>query len=135
MKRQKLPANLQGTTTRFAGTGRTLGYPTANITTDTNLADGIYFGFACLGQYKNRPSLIFIGEPLTLQDHTRRVEAFLLNIPDEDYYDLPLELELCVFHRANQAFANRDELVRAMKADEVAALQWFNERRGAILDD
>jgi riboflavin kinase/FMN adenylyltransferase len=121
-----LPVKLGGTVTRFQGNGRRLGYPTANLTTATDLADGVYFGFADLADWSHQPALIFVGTPDTMGDTKRRVEAYLLDIPDKDYYDLPLTVSIEHFHRPNQKFTNADELVEAMRADEAAARHWFN---------
>lgn len=119
------PVILSGTVTRFKGDGRRLGYPTANLTTATDLDDGVYFGFADLADWTHHPAIIFIGTPTTMGDVTRRVEAHLLNIPDKDYYDLPLAISIEHFHRTNQKFASPDELIEAMQADEAAARHWF----------
>jgi FAD synthase len=119
------PVQLSGTITRFKGDGRRLGYPTANLTTQTDLKDGVYFGFADLAQWSNHPAVIFVGTPTTMGEKSRRVEAHLLDIPDTDYYDRPLNLDIRHYHRANQTFAGMEQLSEAMRADEAAARQWF----------
>ena len=121
------PHNLTGKVTPFAGDGRTLGYPTANIITTTDLSDGVYFGFANLGPYNRHPALIFVGVPTTMGQSERRVEAHLLDIPDQDYYELTLELELIQYHRANLTFATIEELQTAMRDDESVARIWFSD--------
>lgn len=121
------PLTISGTTTRFNGTGRQLGYPTANLAADTAAKDGVYFGFADLAGFSRHPSLIFVGVPTTVGDQQRRVEVHLLDIPDKDYYGQPLSASLEHYHRANQTFAGIDELVLAMKADETAARRWFKQ--------
>lgn len=118
---------LTGTVTPFAGDGRALGYPTANIVTTTDLPDGVYFGFANLGPYNRHPSLIFVGVPTTMGQVERRIEAHLLDIPDQDYYGLALEVELVQYHRANRTFAGIEELQQAMKNDESVARVWFGD--------
>lgn len=123
------PLVLSGTVTRFKGNGRRLGYPTANLNSETAARDGVYFGFADLAGFSHHPSLIFVGVPTTLGDTTRRVEAYLLDIPDKDYYDRPLSLRLEHYHRANQTFADVDELVGVMKSDEAAARRWFSQEK------
>lgn len=123
------PVTLKGTITRFKGNGRRLGYPTANLTTTTGLADGVYFGFADLKGWTGQPAMVFVGTPTTMGDTGRRVEAHLFDIPDEDYYGQPLNLDIRHHHRANQTFADMDGLLRAMKADEAAARQWFDANR------
>jgi FAD synthase len=117
---------LQGQTSRFKGDGRKLGYPTANLALDTDLMDGIYFGFADLADFKNQPAIIFIGTPTTMGDFRRRVEAYLLDIKDQDYYDLNLKLTVIHFHRPNKNFNSADELKDVMKQDEAAARAWFS---------
>ncbi len=121
----ELPAVFHGMVTPFQGDGRRLGYPTANLDAETSLPDGIYFGFASLAGYRNRPCLIFIGVPLVAGRRRRRVEAHVLGIPDRDYYGRPLTLDVRHFHRPNQKFASASALTTAMRADEAAARQWF----------
>lgn len=121
----ELPVHLAGMVTRFKGDGRKLGYPTANIMTETGLKDGVYFGYADLKGWKHRPALIFVGAPITMGETSRRAEAHLLDIPDEDYYTLPLRLTVSHFHRPNQNFSGADELIKVMKSDEAAARRWF----------
>jgi|SRR5665213_1145624 len=121
------PVKLSGIVTRFKGNGRKLGYPTANLTTKTDLADGVYFGFADLAEWSNQPAIIFIGTPTTMGDKDRRVEVHLFDIPDRDYYELSLTADLRHYHRANQTFATIEQLLEAMKADDLAARQWLSD--------
>lgn len=122
----KLPQTIKGTVTRFAGNGRKLGYPTANLAVQTDLSDGVYFGWASLAGKPERPALIFIGTPTTVGDTKRRVEAHILDLEDKDYYGQELELKIAHFYRPNQTFDSVDDLVKAMKADEQAGRSWFN---------
>jgi len=122
---KKVLGTIEGEVVQFAGNGRKLGYPTANITTTTDRKDGVYFGTASLGIYTANPALIFIGTPTTVGDTVRRVEAYLLDIADKDYYGLKLKLKVQHFHRTNRTFDSVDELVEAMKTDEVYARKWF----------
>lgn len=117
---------ITGRTVPFSGFGRGLGYPTANIRTDTQLEDGVYFGTADLNGFKEWPALIFVGTPITVGDTERRVEAHLLDIPDRDYYDQLLHLKLMHFHRANKKLTSSAELIELMKQDEVTARSWFD---------
>lgn len=119
------PTEITGRITRFSGNGRKLGYPTANLTYKTDLADGVYFGTADLKEHKKRPSIIFIGVPSTMGDTDRRVETHVLDIPDEDYYDEDLKIVVMHFHRANKKFSNIEDLVEAMQSDEQTARAWF----------
>lgn len=120
-----LPQTFTGIVTRFKGNGRKLGYPTANLTTNTDLKDGIYFGYANLAGFLRQPSLVFIGTPTTMGDTERRLEVHLLDIPDEDYYDQELCATIHHYHRANETFASIEELLAVLRADETAGRRWF----------
>jgi FAD synthase len=120
-----LPQKISGTTKRFSGNGRKLGYPTANISAQNDLADGVYFGFADLKNYHKHPALIFIGTPTTVGDTVRRVEAHLLDAIDKNYYDQQLQLTVEYFYRPNQTLTTVEELVKILRKDERAARQWF----------
>ena len=125
-----LPTDITGITTRYKGNGRKFGYPTANLNVETDLQDGVYFGHADLADHKNNPALIFIGVPTTVGDTGRRVEVHLLDIPDQDYYDLPLAARLEHFHRSNQKFSNVNELLQVMKDDEIKGRAWLSSGNG-----
>jgi riboflavin kinase/FMN adenylyltransferase len=116
-----LPTIIKGTVTRFKGDGRKLGYPTANLKAETDLKDGVYFGHAGLTEFKNHPAIIFVGTPTTMGETERRVEAYLLDIPDQDYYGHELTLAIEHYHRATQTFASIEELKKIMHQDEKAA--------------
>lgn len=119
------PVTLIGQVTKFKGDGRRLGYPTANIRTDTNLSEGVYYGFADLASFTSHPALIFIGVPATMGEQERRVEVHVLDIPDVDYYDQVLSVRIEHFDRSNKRFKNVEELVAAMHDDEAKARSWF----------
>lgn len=124
-----MPVKIQGTVIRFAGNGRRLGYPTANLDVETDARDGVYFGFADMAGFSHHPALIFVGTPTTLGNTQRRVEAHLLDIPDKDYYEEHLSLLLEEYHRPNRTFAGTDELIAVMKADETAGREWFKKQK------
>ncbi|MBI2592196.1 riboflavin kinase [Candidatus Saccharibacteria bacterium] len=119
---------LRGKVTFFSGRGRSLGYPTANFKSSTKLKDGVYFGFADLNSHHKHPSLIFIGTPTTVGDKDRRVEAYLLDIADKDYYGLDISLDIKKLHRLSKTFIGIEELKAAMKNDEQAARRWFESK-------
>jgi riboflavin kinase/FMN adenylyltransferase len=121
------PVTLSGVTVPYKGNGRKLGYPTANLSVATDLADGVYFGFADLGELKDQPAMIFIGVPVTVGDTERRVEAHLLDVSDKDYYGQTMTLRIGHYLRPNRSFENVEQLIEAIKADETAARQWFKE--------
>lgn len=127
IKKEAVLAIVTGKVVKFKGNGRKLGYPTANLETNTKLPDGVYFGFADMINHLNHPTLIFIGTPTTVGDKKRRVEAHLLDIDDQDYYGQELKLYICKFHRSNKTFESVDQLLEAMKLDEAEARRWFTK--------
>ncbi|HEX7260163.1 MAG TPA: riboflavin kinase, partial [Candidatus Saccharimonadia bacterium] len=98
----------------------------ANFVTPTELADGVYFGFSDLSNYRHHPSIIFIGIPTTMGNTQRRIETYLLDIPDKDYYQLPVTIVLEYFHRTNQTFDSVNALMAAMKTDEATMRKWLS---------
>lgn len=123
-----MKAELSGVVKQFRGNGRKLGYPTANLSIETDLEDGVYYGYADLTSYRYHPSLIFVGTPTTMHDMIRRVEVHLLDIPDVDYYGQELSATLMHYHRPNQTFQTIEELKKIMKQDELSAREWFKNR-------
>jgi FAD synthase len=122
-------AELSGVTLPFEGNGRTFGYPTANIHANTDLVDGVYFGYASLGEYSHHPALIFIGTPTTVGAKKYRIEAHLLDITDKDFYGETLRLDVRHFHRPNELFDSVEELLTVMRTDDSAARKWFKENK------
>ncbi len=120
------PVKITGVVTRFKGNGRKLGYPTANIRSDTESTDGVYFGFADMAEFSKHPAVIFVGTPTTVGDKDRRVEAHLLDIPDKDYYDENLVLRLEYYHRPNKTFKDIEKLKQVIADDDASARQWFS---------
>lgn len=125
---QALPVQISGEVTEYKGNGRKLGYPTANINVPTDLADGVYFGYADLSEFDHHPTIIFIGTPTTMGDTERRVEAHLFDIPDKNYYGLNLRLDVEKFHRENQTFPSKEALIKVMHEDEQTARDWFKDQ-------
>jgi len=98
--------------------GRTLGFPTANLRLDEELAipaDGIYATWATV-EGRRYQAATCIGVRPTFGVHNRTVEAFILDY-DSDVYGKPLTLEFARRLREERAFPNVDTLVEQMKLD------------------
>lgn len=126
------PVRLEGIIMKFKGDGRKFGYPTANIRVDTALRDGVYFGHASLLKHHDAPALIFVGIPETIEESERRVEIYILDIADEDYYDNIISASVEYFWRANMKFNSVEELITAMHDDEKNARLWFSSQGNLI---
>ncbi len=98
--------------------GRLLGFPTANLSVDANLAipaDGIYATWATVEGQCYRAATC-IGVRPTFGVNSRTVEAFILDFQG-DIYGKPLTLEFARRLRAERAFPSVETLVEQMKLD------------------
>ncbi len=107
--------------------GRDLGFPTANISSRTEVLplDGIYATlFHCGAQrYLSASS---IGTNPTFGDGPRTIESFLLNF-NGDLYGEPVKLYFVKRIRAEKKFASVDALVAQMRQDVAQARVIFDE--------
>lgn len=111
--------------------GRSLGYPTANLSFGYRPALpklGIYLGRASVPERSvgpGHPSLVSVGVRPTFHEHGAvLVEVHLLDW-DGDLYDTRLRLELFEPLRDERRFDTVDELVSQMRADEAMARRRF----------
>jgi riboflavin kinase/FMN adenylyltransferase len=109
---------LDGTVVVGDERGGTLGFPTANLSVDSQLlvpAYGIYAGAA-----RGRRAAISIGTNPHYGGLERRIEAHLLDF-EEDLYGQRLVVELWQRLRDERAFASEQELVAQITHDVQAA--------------
>lgn len=103
--------------------GRTLGYPTANLSLDPQIllpADGIYFSHVYINESRGH-GLLYVGRRPTTQGTDRRCEVHLLSSPGEDLYGLPIEVRILERLRGDRAFASLDALRKEIERDVKAA--------------
>lgn len=103
--------------------GRTLGFPTLNLTpvgTQVQPSDGVYAGVAVtkFGTFK---AAIGIGMRPTLGPGPRTIEAFLLDYPGESLYGAPVRLSYLNRLRDDMKFDSVDQLKTQMERDVAAA--------------
>ena len=120
---------VSGSVVRGHRRGRELGFPTANIASQTELLppDGIY---ATLFQVKNkqRLSVSSIGVNPTFGEGLRTVESFILDF-DNDIYGEPVKLAFVKRIREEKAFAAVDDLIKQIHEDVKAARAIFKDVR------
>lgn len=116
---------LSGTVTPYAGNGRRLGYPTANIEAPSDTPEGLFLGYVVL-QNQKMPALIFIGAPITLNDTVKRAEAHILDFADRDLYGEVVSFEISSKLRDNVKFDSEAALIEQMQADEAHARAHFS---------
>ncbi|SNT05598.1 riboflavin kinase / FMN adenylyltransferase [Micrococcales bacterium KH10] len=108
--------------------GRELGFPTANLSTDSEglvPADGVYAGWLtvldsdAIGQDEpaRLPVAISVGTNPTFDGSERRVECYVLDRDDLDLYGHHVRVEFVGFVRGQVAFESVTALVEQMHAD------------------
>jgi riboflavin kinase/FMN adenylyltransferase len=109
--------------------GRTLGYPTANLTvpeTHACPADGVYAGWlTCLDKpgAEPMPAAISVGTNPTFDGVERRVETYVLDRTDLELYGCRIGVDFVTRLRGQVKFSSMDDLIVQMDADVVAARQ------------
>lgn len=119
------PYELEGTVVPGDRRGRTIGFPTANLSTECLIpADGVYAGEAVLEDERVFPAAISIGTKPTFGAGGRAVEAYLLDAPREGTairglpeYGWPLRLRIKGWVRQQLRFETPSSLVEQMHLD------------------
>ncbi|MBA2533254.1 MAG: bifunctional riboflavin kinase/FAD synthetase [Nocardioidaceae bacterium] len=103
--------------------GRELGYPTANVPTDSMTAvpaDGVYAGWLQRLDEPNAPmwpAAISVGTNPTFEGNQRRVESYVLDRDDLELYGVPVEVAFADRLRGQVRFDSVADLVRQMGDD------------------
>ena len=100
--------------------GRELGYPTANLALDDDVAvpaDGVYAGWLVRADGTSLPAAISVGTNPTFGGTVRRVEAYVLDRDDLELYGERVGVEFVVRLRETIAFAGVEPLVAQMALD------------------
>ena len=115
--------------------GRTLGFPTANLTvpeTHACPADGVYAGWlTCLDKpgAEPMPAAISVGTNPTFDGVERRVETYVLDRTDLELYGCRIGVDFATRLRGQVKFSSMDDLIVQMDADVVAARQVLSAGR------
>jgi riboflavin kinase / FMN adenylyltransferase len=111
---------VEGEVVRGDGRGRTIGVPTANLRTETELVPkiGVYAGTATrLSDGKRWTAAVNVGtNPTFVAGQSARVEAHLLDC-DEDLYGERLRVGFVARLRDEERFASKDALVAQIHKD------------------
>ena len=111
------PHRVSGIVGHGAERGRTLGFPTANLTAVTTLvpANGVYSGWASFDRERH-PAAINIGPNPTFADAARKIEVHLLDFQG-DLYDRVLHVDIQDRVRDVRRFGSADELRTQLEHD------------------
>jgi riboflavin kinase/FMN adenylyltransferase len=107
--------------------GRNLGFPTANIALKENIPSGIYISWTELDK-NHYPSLTFIGEAKTFDEHLFQSETWILDF-EKNIYGKELAIKLLKKLRENQKFESVDDLIIQMKEDKRNAQAYFENNK------
>jgi riboflavin kinase/FMN adenylyltransferase len=100
--------------------GRELGYPTANLALDDDIAipdDGVYAGWLVRADGTSMPAAISVGTNPTFGGTVRRVEAYVLDRDDLELYGERVGVEFVERLRETVAFDGVEPLVAQMALD------------------
>lgn len=118
------PFRLEGRIVEGDQRGRELGYPTANLSWDSQLifpADGIYAGYLVdhdsVSQYSRYPAAISIGTNPQFDGAEQRIEAYVLDHSDLDLYTHQVEFEFVTFIRPQRKFSDLQQYLAQMPRD------------------
>ncbi|MDH3734551.1 MAG: bifunctional riboflavin kinase/FAD synthetase [Gemmatimonadota bacterium] len=123
------PYSLRGTVIHGMGRGRTLGFPTANISPPPPEkllpAEGIYAVRASIGSELCR-GLLHLGPRPTFAGSPPTIELYVLDF-ERDVYGERVVVEFLKKLRDVAPFASAGELVDQMKEDREHAIRYFQE--------
>lgn len=122
--------HLNGTVVTGDGRGRTLGFPTANVSIEEGLllpGNGVYavkaringewqIGVASVGTNPTFPGV-----------RSRRLEVHILNF-DSMIYEKEIRVAFCHYLRPELVFNGKEELISQMKKDVAATEEFFAEK-------
>ena len=110
--------------------GRTIGFPTANISlSGARPIPGIYAACVRLEDGRARPGVAYFGSRPTVDGQGELLEVFLFDF-DEEIYGTLLRVQLLGFIRGDVKFASLDLMVAQMNKDRAEAIRiledWAN---------
>jgi riboflavin kinase/FMN adenylyltransferase len=105
--------------------GRTLGFPTANLSiAGTTLDDGVWAGWADRGTSRHLAAISVGGRPTFYgREGFRLLEAHILDF-NADLYDEVITVWLCHRLRGQRRFPSLESLVQQLHADMAACRNW-----------
>lgn len=120
--------NLRGIVKKGDQIGRTLGFPTANISLAETYkiipADGIYAVNVYLNEQKLQ-GMLYIGDRPTVKGKSKVIEVNIFDF-SSDVYDQELKVEFLNYIRGDKHFKSLEELKIALAKDEVDVRRILN---------
>lgn len=123
------PYSVVGPVIKGKQVGRKLGFPTANILTDTHMSlikPGVYVSYTQVGDVLY-PSLCNVGYNPTFEQTELNLESYLLDF-DEDIYGEVIRIFFIEHIRGEEKFDSLDALVKQMNNDlQFAKTNFFSK--------
>lgn len=114
------PYSICGTVSHGEAIGRTIGFPTANITINSSeklLPKNGAYAVKVILKERSLPGMLYIGNRPTLEGLTQhRVEVHLLDF-HEDIYGEQLQIEFYAFLRPEEHFCSMESLKKQLQCD------------------
>ncbi|MBC7596234.1 MAG: bifunctional riboflavin kinase/FAD synthetase [Kineosporiaceae bacterium] len=114
------PHTLEGVVVKGDQRGRELGFPTANVPADPDVAvpaDGVYAGWVIRADGDRLPAAISVGTNPTFDGVERRIESYVLDRTDLDLYGETIGIEFVDRLRGQVKFTGVDDLVATIRDD------------------
>lgn len=103
--------------------GKKLGFPTANVSLNQTIPEGIYAATITIGRHTYQ-SATFIGSAKTFSEQDLKAESYILDF-NEDIYGRDVVIRLYKKIRENQKFITVDALIKQMNDDVVKTKDYF----------
>lgn len=114
------PHTLEGVVVKGDQRGRELGFPTANVPANPDVAvpaDGVYAGWVIRADGDRLPAAISVGTNPTFDGVERRIESYVLDRTDLDLYGETIGIEFVDRLRGQVKFTGVNDLVVSIQDD------------------
>ncbi len=121
------PYTIRGIVVRGNQIGRTIGFPTCNISVDETMvtpSNGVYIT-NCYINGEKYPSVTNVGNKPTIGDYSKSIETHILNFTG-NIYDMPITVEFLKMTREERKFASLDELRAQLSEDRRIAYMYHS---------
>jgi riboflavin kinase/FMN adenylyltransferase len=107
--------------------GKSLGFPTVNISLHREISEGVYLSEVRVNSDKFS-SLTFVGAAKTFAQENKKVESYILNF-NKNIYGKWITVRLFNKIRGNIKFKSEKELVEQIKKDLLVAKRFYSNSK------
>jgi riboflavin kinase/FMN adenylyltransferase len=106
--------------------GKSLGFPTANVSLHKKIPEGVYISQVKIHK-RIYPAATFIGSAMTFGEKDYKSECHILDFHD-DLYGIWISIMLYKKIRGNLKFGSKEGLIKQMEQDISIVRSWFHNR-------